>query len=131
MIKTDKTAVSPSATYSLSENEINTFQSAARSGSCEAANRLARYHLNITLRTDQAIYWYRLGRHCLDVNAKMELIGLLMDSKDRDVINEVDDILLEIDKIDPQESRRAKDAIGEARKRGLNQRENLPPSSIQ
>lgn len=127
----EKRAVSPSAAYLLREDEIKKYENAARSGSCEAANKLARFHLNISFRTDEAIYWYRLGRQCGDVNAKLELMGLLMDSEDRDVMAEVDHILIEIEKINSREATRAKEAIRATRERRLNQTEKLPPSGVQ
>jgi hypothetical protein len=130
ILKSEKKVVSPSAAYILREDEIKTYQSAARSGSCEAANRLARFHLNISFRTDEAIYWYRLGHQCVDVNAKLELIGLLMDSGDRDVMAEVDQLLIGIEKIDPREATRAKEAIRANRERRLNQTGKLSPSDV-
>jgi hypothetical protein len=109
--------VSPSADFQLSESEIVNFQRQAISGDCVAAHKLARYHDYFSLKFDEAIRWFRIAVKCPDVNPKLELIGLLLGNENPAILREVDDLVLEIRKTDPEAAMSIQKVVQDSRKK--------------
>lgn len=91
---------SPSGKNLVTEPEYSQLVAAARRDDCDAAYKLGRHHLSITLDTTEAIRWYRLAARCPHAAAKGELVGILMHFESEDA--EVERLLTEIEKIDPK-----------------------------
>ncbi|MBC3915985.1 hypothetical protein H8L32_00680 [Undibacterium sp. CY18W] len=118
-VNKDKTdlPVTPSAAFQLSELEITNFQKQALAGNCPATYKLARYHDYVTLKFDEAIRWFRMAVKCPDVNSKLELIGLLLGDEDPAILREVDDLILEIRKTDPDAAMSIQKVVKDSRRK--------------
>lgn len=106
---------SPSGKDLVAEPTYSQLVTAARRGDCDAAYRLGRHHLSITLDTTEAITWYRLAAKCPHAPAKGELIAILMHFESENP--EVDRLLTELEKIDPTaaEDRAAVESVRSSR----------------
>lgn len=107
----DAMAVSPSAEFNLSPRDIAGLEAGARGGDCQAAYQLARYHSNFTLKSEDAIRWFRQAAKCPETNPKLELIALLMGDQDPAHREEIRRLIQEISKTDPVAAKRAEDAV--------------------
>ena len=115
-------SVSPSAEFDISKREIEILQKQAISGDCNAAYRLANYHSSFTLNSEEAMHWLRMAVKCPDVNPKLQLIALLLGDENPDSLAEVDRLVLEIRKTDPDAAKRAQDAVRDSRSRANSKR---------
>lgn len=86
---------------------------AAEAGDCDAAFTLARHHAFYTEKYDDAIRWYRIAAKCPHVGAKGELLSMLRFNPKDDA--EVDRLLSEIEKLDPQAAESDRQAVAMAR----------------
>lgn len=88
----------------------------ARKGDCDAALRVHRHYLDVILDLDQARPWLRIAARCPCVNAKAELVYLLLPphgtSKDA---NEIDQLVLDLEKIDPTVAQKVKEEVARQR----------------
>jgi hypothetical protein len=85
----------------------------ARLGDCDAAFTLARHHVFYTTNDNEAIRWFRVAAKCPNVNAKGELLVLLMHDPEHDA--EVDRLLVEIEQLDPETARRDREEVRRVR----------------
>jgi hypothetical protein len=87
----------------ISENERASLKASADRGNCNAALRLGKYNLDVTLQNDEAIKWLRIAGKCPDIRAKAWLVAaLLTKNEDPAVDAEIDSVVLEMKKIDPE-----------------------------
>lgn len=94
--------VSPSSQFVIPANKMEALQLRAKSGDCDAAYMIGRHHSFFTLQVDEAIKWFRLAAKCPNVKSKEELISYLLIIKDQPGIDaEIDNLIVEIKKIDP------------------------------
>ncbi|WP_228893680.1 hypothetical protein [Pseudoduganella aquatica] len=118
-------AVSPSSEFNLTSKEIIDLEISARNGDCQAAYKLARYHGNFTLKSVDAIIWFREAVKCPGINPKLELIALLMGDENPMHKAEIAKLIHEIGKADPAAAKRAEEAVqasNSARRRGGKER---------
>lgn len=104
---------SPAGKYRIVEPAYSRLANAAQFGDCEAAYKLGRHHVFFTLKTNEAIRWYRLAAKCPHAAAKGELVAILMHFDTEDA--EVDRLLSEIAEIDPKAAENDKAAVESVR----------------
>jgi hypothetical protein len=104
-------AVSPSSEFNLTSKETIDLEISARNGDCQAAYGLARYHANFTLKSVDAIIWFREAVKCPGINQKLELIALLIGDENLMHKAEIDNLIHEIGKADPAAAKRAEEAV--------------------
>lgn len=104
--------------FEISSSEMVGLVEKARHGDCSAAYRIGRHHSFVTLNFDEAIPWLRLAARCPNVEAKEELISLLLGRDNQpDISAEIDKLLLEIKQIDPKAAITSQEAIKRMRKK--------------
>lgn len=108
------TVTSPSAEFNLAPREVMDLEVRARNGDCQAAYQLGRYHSNFTLKSEEAIRWFRQAVKCPETNPKLELIALLMGDKEPQHKAEIEKLIQEINKTDPSAAKRAEEAVRSA-----------------
>ena len=107
---------SPVSAYSIPILEISKLTSRAAEGDCTAAERLALYHMNISLRYDDAVRWARIAAKCPVLDYKETLFALLArETEDATVMKEVDSLVLEIEALDPKRSSQLKQVVEDIR----------------
>jgi TPR repeat protein len=85
--------------YGLTIQELSRLNSPAEKGDCDAAYRIGRHHMYVSLDYVNAEKYFRLAARCENVEAKLSLITLLRGQQND---NEVDSILLSLKEIDKQ-----------------------------
>lgn len=104
-------AVSPTAEFNLAPQDIASLEARSLGGDCRSAYQLARYHSNFTLKSEEAIRWFRLAVICPDINPKVELIALLIGDKNPAHKEEIRQLIQEIGKTDLSAAKRAEEAV--------------------
>lgn len=107
----DAMAVSPTVEFNLTPRDIASLEARSLGGDCRAAYQLARYHSNFTLKSEEAIRWFRLAVRCPDINPKVELIALLIGDKNPAHTEEIRQLIQEIGKTDLPAAKRAEEAM--------------------
>lgn len=102
---------SPSAEFNFGLQDIANLEARAHNGDCQAAYQLARYHSNFTLKSEDAIHWFRQAVKCPGTNQKLELIALLMGDQNPAHKAEIRQLIEDIGKTDPAAAKRAEDAV--------------------
>lgn len=118
-------ALSPSSEFNLTSKEVADLEISARNGDCQEAYKLARYHGNFTLKSVDAIIWFREAVKCPGINPKLELIALLMGDDSPMHKAEIENLIHEIGKADLAAAKRAEEAVqasNDARRRGGKER---------
>jgi|GEM_PF-6303398 len=115
---------SPTAEFNLAPQDIQGLEARARGGDCQAAYKLARYHSNFTLKSEDAIRWFRQAVKCPGTNPRLELIALLMGDQDQSHMAEIRQLIQDISKTDPAAAKRAEEAVrGTSGAHGVSTRE--------
>lgn len=109
--KQDVMVASPTAEFNLAPQDIAGLEARARGGDCQAAYKLARYHSNFTLKSEDAIRWFRQAVKCPGTNPKLELIALLMGDQDPAHMAEIRQLIQDLGKTDPAAAKRAEEAV--------------------
>jgi hypothetical protein len=87
--------------YVLAPDEIKSLRGKAEHGDCEASFRLAKYFLYGALDLEAGTHWLRLAAKCPDATTKEYLVEILKRSQDPAASQEVDQLLVDIRKVDP------------------------------
>ena len=90
--------------YNLSSADVARLKVEATGGECKAAEILTRYYFDVALDPYSGLKWVRVAaKRCPDAEAKMELGMILVhNKKDPKTAAEVADLIVQIQKIDPQ-----------------------------
>lgn len=103
---------SPVSAYFIPIKEISMLTSKATDGDCNAAERLALYHMNVSLRYDDAVRWARIAAKCPVLDYKETLFALLArETEDARIMKEVDSLVLDIKTLDPERSSHLKQVV--------------------
>lgn len=104
--------VSPSSTFLLSDQELQKQKDLGTKGDCEAAFRVSHHYSFVLNDFDQALPWLRIAARCPNGNAKAELVYLLLGPKDKgEVAQEIDRLVLELEKVDPSQAQAVKKEV--------------------
>lgn len=102
----------PSDVFKIPSNEVDEYQKRATNGDCQAAIRLTRYHMYLTLHYDDALKWAHMAAKCPQLEPKELLITLLYQSQDQSqTVTEIDKLILEIQEIDPKRAIEIKEQV--------------------
>jgi len=117
-VRVDKPiAVSPASVYDIPALELDDTMRLAQKGNCQAGERLAGYHMNVTLNFDSALKWGRVAARCSEVSPKVTLLVLLLQLDQTPAITkEIDTLVDQISIIDHEEANRVHDWVEERRK---------------
>lgn len=108
--------ISPSSASLLSDQELQKLKALASKGDCKAAFKVNRYYSDVLNDFDQALPWLRIAARCPNANAKAELVYLLLTPIGKgDSASEIDQLVLELEKIDPSQAQAVKKEV-EARR---------------
>ena len=110
--------ISEKAVFEMSQaalQEIANLETGACGGDCHAAYRLASYHCNFTLKSEDAIHWFRLTIKCPETNPKLELIALLMGYQDPAHMAEIRQLIQDLSKTGSNAAKRVEEAVTKAR----------------
>jgi hypothetical protein len=114
--ETVESPVSGSAAFMLSAQELRKLKDLGEKGDCEAAHRVSLYYTDVLNDFDQALPWLRIAARCPNANAKAELIYQLLSPIDKgESDKEIDQLLLELEKIDPSQAQAARTEIDATR----------------
>jgi hypothetical protein len=80
--------------------ELESLSQDGANGDCIAAYKVGRYHMYYSLDEEKAIVFFRIATRCPNANAHASLISILAGKSEYD--SEVDKILSELIKMDPQ-----------------------------
>jgi hypothetical protein len=112
MAETVESPVSGSAAVMLSAQELRKLKDLGAKGNCEAAHRVSRYYSYVLNDFDQTLPWLRIAASCPNANAKAELIYQLLSPIDKgESDKEIDQLVLELEKIDPGQAQAARTEI--------------------
>lgn len=92
------------AAFRIPDAEMSAMQARARGGDCDAALRIGRHHSYYTQDWPQAVIWFRVAARCPSASVKGEFVNILLSTETDDslVAAEVDDVLKEIEALDPK-----------------------------
>jgi hypothetical protein len=90
--------------YALTHQEESKLGVEAQQGHCASAYRLAQYHLFATLELPKAEKYFRVAAKCQDPNA---LVGLIVLLRKPENDAEIDDLLVELKKLDAKQGESA------------------------
>lgn len=117
MVRMEKrTSVSSASFYEIPKLELENTIDLAQRGDCQAAERLAGYHMNVSLNFDSALNWARVAARCSEVRPKQTLLVLLLQMDQTPAVTqEVDTLIDQIASIDNEAANRVHEWVKERR----------------
>lgn len=105
------------SSFVVPANETPSLQVSAKNGDCNLAYKLGMHHFFVSLQYNEATRWFRLAAKCPDVRSKEALIAALLTEKNQtSVTTEIDNLISEIRKIDPERAKKAEENVRHSRK---------------
>ncbi|MFG6443317.1 hypothetical protein ACG0Z3_21720 [Roseateles sp. LKC17W] len=105
-------AQSSATIFQIPAGELEALKQVGKTGDCAAAYRLA-HHFSFALnQRDDAIYWLRIAARCPNADAKAELVYMLLGPSDKgEIAQEIDQLVLELEKTSPGQAQEVKKEV--------------------
>lgn len=103
--------------YSLNPQDLSSLSRHAENGDCDAAYKVGRHHMYVSLDYVKAEKYFRIAANCANVDAKLSLINVLRGQQHD---TEVDSILLSLKGLDEQAWTDASNEVARIRKSRIN-----------
>lgn len=95
-------AANPSSVFSIPPHELKKLETDAIAGNCHAAFRISRHHTFWIRHYEESVKWLRVAAKCDHIDAKEELILMLLDrDADPKIASEINSTLAQIKSLDP------------------------------